>query len=279
MRCSGVVCSNAAMPERWRVQPGKPVKLESIDPSSTPGAPGGKAETLAVLPALHVELAALQERLWAEHRRSLLVVLQALDAGGKDGTVRHVFRGVNPQGTRVTSFKVPVGEEAEHDFLWRVHRAAPGTGEIGIFNRSHYEDVLVVRVLGLVPEKVWKARYDLINAFEQTLHHGGTAIVKIYLHISKGEQRRRLQTRLDDPDKRWKFSAADLEALRHWDEYREAYEDALEQTSTGIAPWYVIPADRKWYRNWVVSRILVKTLNRMDPHFPQPMEDLPATIE
>jgi PPK2 family polyphosphate:nucleotide phosphotransferase len=172
-----------------------------------------------------------------------------------------------------------VGEETEHDFLWRVHRAAPGTGEIGIFNRSHYEDVLAVRVLRLVPEKVWKARYDLINAFEQTLGHGGTTIVKIHLHISKEEQRRRLQARLDDPDKRWKFSTADLEALRHRDEYREAYEDALEKTSTETAPWYVIPADHKWYRNWVVSRILVKTLGRMDPKYPQPMEDLPATIE
>jgi PPK2 family polyphosphate:nucleotide phosphotransferase len=267
------------MPQRWRVEPGKRVRLESIDPSSTPGAPGGKAETVATLPPFHERLAALQERLWAEHRRSLLVVLQALDAGGKDGTIRHVFRGVNPQGTRVTSFKVPVGEEAEHDFLWRVHRAAPATGEIGIFNRSHYEDVLAVRVLGLVPGEVWKARYDLINAFERTLDHAGTTIVKIYLHISKEEQRRRLQARLDNPDKRWKFSAADLEALRHGDEYREAYEDAFEKTSTEIAPWYVIPADRKWYRNWVVSRILVKTLGTMDPRYPRPMEDLPATIE
>jgi len=267
------------MPEQWRVQPGRPVKLESIDPSSTPGAPGGRTETLATLPAFQVELATLQERLWAEHRRSLLVVLQALDAGGKDGTIRHVFQGVNPQGTRVTSFKEPVGEETEHDFLWRVHRAVPCAGEIGIFNRSHYEDVLAVRVLGLVPEKVWKARFDLINGFEKTLHHGGTTIVKIYLHISKEEQRRRLQARLDDPDKRWKFRTSDLEARRHWDEYREAYEDALEKTVTEIAPWYVIPADHKWYRNWVVSRILIKTLRTMDPHYPQPVEDLPTTIE
>src|SRR5438105_8013285 len=249
-----------AMPERWRVLPGRPVKLASIDPSSTPGTPGGKAETLATLPAFHQRLAGLQDRLWAAHDRSLLVVLQALDAGGKDGTIHHVFRGVNPQGTRVTSFKVPVGEEAEHDFLWRVHRAAPAAGEIGIFNRSQYEDVLAVRVLGLVPEKVWKARYDLINAFEQTLHHAGTTVVKIYLHISREEQRRRFQARLDDPEKRWKFRAGDLEARRHWDEYMEAYEEVLEKTSTGLAPWYVIPANHKWHRNWVVSRILVRTL-------------------
>jgi PPK2 family polyphosphate:nucleotide phosphotransferase len=274
-----MVCSNAAMPERWRIQPGEPVKLDSIDPSSTPGAPGGKAEILAQLPSLQVELAGLQERLWAEHRRSLLVILQALDGGGKDGTIGHVFQGVNPQGTRVTSFKEPVGEETEHDFLWRVHREAPCAGEIGIFNRSHYEDVLVVRVLGLVPETVWKARYDLINGFEKTLHHGGTTIVKIYLLISKEEQRRRLQARLDDPNKRWKFRTSDLAARRCWGEYREAYEDAIEKTSTQIAPWYVIPADHKWYRNWAVSRILIKTLRTMDPRYPQPVEDLPATIE
>ena len=268
-----------AMPERWRVQPGKPVKLQSIDPSSTPGAPGDEAATVATLPAFHEKLATLQDRLWAEHRRSLLVVLQALDAGGKDGTVRHVFQGVNPQGTRVTSFKAPVGEEAEHDFLWRVHRVAPRAGEIGIFNRSHYEDVLAARVLSLVPGKVWKARYDLINAFEQTLHHGGTTVVKIYLHISKQEQRRRFQARLDDPEKRWKFRTGDLEARQHWDEYMQAYEDALERTSTELAPWYVVPADHKWYRNWVVSRILVKTLGKMDPRYPQPIEDLPARID
>ena len=274
-----MVCSNAVMPERWRVQPGKPVKLADFDPSATPGAPGGKAETLATLPAFQVELAGLQERLWAEHRRSLLVVLQALDAGGKDGTIRHVFQGVNPQGTRVTSFRAPVGEETEHDFLWRVHRAAPRAGDIGIFNRSHYEDVLAARVLGLVPEKVWKARYGLINDFEQILHHGGTTIVKIYLHISKEEQRRRLQARLDDPDKRWKFRVADLEARRQWDEYQDAYEDVLANTSTDIAPWFIIPADRKWYRNWVISRILIKTLRQMDPQYPQPLENLPTAID
>ena len=267
------------MPERWRVKPEKRVKLDEIDPASTEGAPGGRNETLATLQVFHTELEGLQDRLWAEHRRSLLVVLQALDAGGKDGTIRHVFRGVNPQGTRVTSFKAPVGEEKEHDFLWRVHRAAPGAGEIGIFNRSHYEDVLVVRVLGLVTEKVWKARYALINDFEKMLDDGGTQVVKIYLHISKEEQRRRLQARLDNPDKRWKFRVENLETRRQWDDYRVAYEDALSKTSTAVAPWYIVPADRKWYRNWVISRILIETLRAMDPKYPQPMEDLPAIIE
>ena len=279
MRCSGLVCSNDRHARAVARHAGEAGEAGAHRSFLDPRCPGDKALTVATLLAFHERLAGLQDRLWAAHDRSLLVVLQALDGGGKDGTIRHVFRGVNPQGTRVASFKAPVGEETEHDFLWRVHRAAPKAGEIGIFNRSHYEDVLAVRVLGLVPEKVWKARYDLINGFERTLDHGGTTLVKIYLHISKEEQRRRLQARLDDPTKRWKFRAADLEARRHWDEYMQAYEEALEKTSTEIAPWYVIPADHKWYRNWVVSRILVKTLERMDPQYPQPMEDLPATID
>ena len=269
----------ARMPERWRVRPGTRVELDGIDPASTAGAPGGKDQTLAALPALQVELAVLQDRLAAEHRQSLLVVLQALDAGGKDGTIRHVFSGVNPQGVRVASFKAPTGSELEHDFLWRVHRVTPAAGEIGIFNRSHYEDVLAARVRGLVPEEVWRPRYELINGFEALLHHGGTTVVKLFLHISRDEQRRRLEERLRDPDKRWKFRPEDLLDRARWDEYQLAYREALEKTSTAVGPWYVIPADHKWYRNWVVSRILVKTLERMDPQYPQPMEDLPATIE
>ena len=269
----------ARMPERWRVRPGAKVDLDGIDPASTAGAPGGRDTTLAALPALQKEMAGLQDRLAAERRQSLLVVLQALDAGGKDGTVHHVFGGVNPQGVRVASFKVPVGAELEHDFLWRIHRVTPGWGEIGIFNRSHYEDVLAARVRGLVPEKVWRPRYELINGFEAVLHHGGTTIVKLFLHISKEEQRRRLEERLRDPDKRWKFRPEDLLDRARWDEYHLAYRDALEKTSTEIGPWYVIPADHKWYRNWVVSRILVETLKGMDPRYPQPVEALPATIE
>lgn len=267
------------MHERWRVRPGSRVDLDAIDPASTGGAPGGKHKTEETLPALHAELARLQELLYAEHRRSLLVVLQALDAGGKDGTVRHVFQGVNPQGTRVHSFKAPAGEELEHDFLWRVHRAVPGAGEIGVFNRSHYEDVLAARVRGLVPEKVWRPRYELINGFESPLAHGGTTVVKLHLHISPQEQRERLEERLRDPDKRWKFQVADLADRSLWPQYRSAYEEAISRTSTEQAPWYVIPADHKWYRNWAVSRILIATLTSLDPRYPQPSEVLPTAVE
>jgi PPK2 family polyphosphate:nucleotide phosphotransferase len=193
-----------------------------------------------------------------------------MDAGGKDGTIKHVFQGVNPQATRVTSFKVPTPEEMHHDFLWRVHRAAPAGGEIGIFNRSHYEDVLAVRVHRLVPEHVWQQRFDLIKGFERQLEHGGTTTVKLYLHISQEEQRRRLEERLARPDKRWKFRPADVEERAHWDEYRAAYEDAISRTSTSHAPWYIVPADHKWYRNWAASRILVKTLEGLDPRYPAP---------
>jgi PPK2 family polyphosphate:nucleotide phosphotransferase len=267
------------MNERWRVRPGSHVDLDAIDPGSTPGAPGGKHKTEEAVAPLHAELARLQELLYAEHRRSLLVVLQALDAAGKDGTVRHVFQGVNPQGTQVHSFKAPAGEELLHDFLWRVHRAVPAAGEIGIFNRSHYEDVLAARVRGLVPETVWRPRYDLINGFESLLAHGGTTVVKLHLHISRQEQRERLEERLRDPDKRWKFRLADLADRKLWPEYRIAYEEALSRTSTDQAPWYVIPADHKWYRNWAVSQILIATLASLDPRYPQPSEVLPATVE
>jgi PPK2 family polyphosphate:nucleotide phosphotransferase len=255
---------------RWRVKPGHPVDLGALRPDSTEGAPGGRPETEAAIPALHEELADLQDRLWAEASRSLLVVLQALDAGGKDGTIKHVFRGVNPQGTRVTSFKVPTDLELAHDFLWRVHQAAPRRGEIGIFNRSHYEDVLVVRVHGLVPEATWKARYALINSFESLLAQDGTTVIKLFLHISKDEQRERFDLRLKEPDKRWKFQPGDLAEREHWDAYQAAYADALRETSTTTAPWYVIPADHKWYRNWAVSCILTDTLRDMDPHYPRP---------
>jgi PPK2 family polyphosphate:nucleotide phosphotransferase len=190
-----------------------------------------------------------------------------------------VFGGVNPQGVRVATFKAPTGAELEHDFLWRIHRVTPAAGEIGIFNRSHYEDVLAARVWALVPEKVWRGRYELINAFEALLHHGGTTIVKLFLHISREEQRQRFEERLRDPDKRWKFRPEDLLDRARWGQYRVAYQEALERTSTAIAPWYVIPADHKWYRNWVVSRILVKALKGMDPHYPQPVEALPTTVE
>ena len=191
-----------------------------------------------------------------------------MDAGGKDGTIRQVFTGVNPQGVRVASFKAPTADELAHDFLWRVHQHAPAHGEMGVFNRSHYEDVLIVRVNELVPEPVWRARYQQIRDFEQILTASGTAVVKVFLHISPEEQAERLQARLDDPTKRWKFAAADLDVRKHWDAYQAAYEEAIRETSTADAPWYVIPADRKWYRNWAVLQVLLDVLHRLDPQFP-----------
>jgi PPK2 family polyphosphate:nucleotide phosphotransferase len=256
--------------ERWRVEPGEKVRLAQRDPGSTEGAPGGRSRTEEAILSLHDELSALQDRLWAESRRSLLVVLQGLDASGKDGTVKHVFRGVNPEGTTVASFKVPTAEELAHDFLWRVHKRVPAAGEIGIFNRSHYEDVLVVRVHELVAEPVWRGRYGLINAFEETLAEGGTTVVKLFLHVSFEEQGKRLRSRLEAPDKRWKAEAGDFVERKFWDAYQVAYRDMLEKTSTKQAPWFVIPADRKWYRNWAVSQVLLEVLETMDPKYPDP---------
>jgi PPK2 family polyphosphate:nucleotide phosphotransferase len=262
---------------RWRVEPGATVELGQVDTRSTEGAPGGKSDTASASEELQDALAGLQERLYAEGKQSLLVVLQAIDAGGKDGTIKHVFEGFNPAGCRVVSFKVPSEEERSHDFLWRVHAKAPAKGEVVVFNRSQYEDVLVVRVHDLVPEDVWRPRYDLINRFEGNLAAAGTRIVKLYLHISREEQAERFQARLDDPTKRWKFRTGDLEERARWDDYMAAFEEALTRTSTAAAPWYVIPADRKWYRNWAVSRILVETLEDMDPQYP-PAEDLAGVV-
>jgi len=258
------------MTDRWRVHTGRKTDLDTFDPGSTSGAPGDRAATEAELPLLQTRLRELQDRLWAEGRRSLLVVLQGLDAAGKDGTINHVFSGVNPQGARVASFKEPTSDELSHDFLWRVHRQVPRAGEIGIFNRSHYEDVLVARVDDLVAPDVWRARYDHINAFERLLVHRGTTVVKFFLHISYEEQGRRLQDRLDRPDKRWKLNRTDFTERGHWGAYQAAYADALTQTSTEMAPWYVIPSDHKWFRNWAVSKILVATLDAMDPRYPEP---------
>jgi PPK2 family polyphosphate:nucleotide phosphotransferase len=252
------------------LSPGDKARLDTRDPASVAGAPGDRSATEEAVVPLHEALAELQDRLWAESRRALLVVLQGLDASGKDGTVRHVFRGVNPQGTTVASFKEPTPQEQAHDFLWRVHGRVPAAGEIGIFNRSHYEDVLIVRVHGLVPAKVWRGRYDEINAFERTLAQAGTTVVKFYLHVSYEEQGRRLRRRLEQPDKRWKARASDFSERKLWDSYREAYTDALERTSTELAPWYVIPADHKWYRNWAVSQVLLHALEKMDPQYPEP---------
>jgi PPK2 family polyphosphate:nucleotide phosphotransferase len=259
---------------RFVVAPGTGFSLAGRDPAATDGAPGGKKETKTLLADLAEHLGALQERLYAESTRSLLIVLQAMDAGGKDGTVKHVFAGVNPQGVRVTSFKVPTELELAHDFLWRVHARVPQHGEIGVFNRSHYEDVLVARVHELVDESTWRRRYRHINHFEALLADAGTRVVKLFLHISPEEQAERLQARLDDPTKRWKFRRGDLAERARWDDYMAAYEEAIARTSTEHAPWYVIPADRKWFRNWAVSRIVIEALEAMDPRYPDPAEDL-----
>ena len=257
-----------------RVEPGSRVDLAKLDAGATPGFKGGKDAVGEVFDALNDQLEELQELLWAERRHKVLVVLQGLDTSGKDGTIRHVFDGVNPIGVRVASFKAPTEEELDHDFLWRIHSRVPGRGEMVIFNRSHYEDVLVARVRKLVPEAVWKRRYGQINHFERLLAETGTTILKFFLQISKKEQKRRLQERLDDPLKRWKFRTGDLEDRALWDEYTAAYEEALNRTSTAHAPWYVVPADKKWYRNLVVATVLVDALKGLNMAIQQPKEDL-----
>ena len=260
--------------DRFAVVPGVPFSLADRDPADTTGAPGDKKATRAVVADLLDELAALQERLYAESRQALLVVLQAMDAGGKDGAIKQVFSGVNPQGVRVTSFKQPTPEELAHDFLWRVHANVPPHGFIGIFNRSHYEDVLVARVHELVDESVWRGRYRHINHFEALLADSGVRVVKVFLHISREEQADRLRKRLENPDKRWKFRVGDLADRERWDDFMAAYEEAIARTSTEHAPWYVVPADHKWFRDWAISRIVIETLEDMDPRFPTPTEDL-----
>ena len=214
------------------------------------------------------ELRDLQTRLWAEDERALLLVLQGMDTAGKDGTIRRVFSGVNPQGVRVAGFKAPSDNELDRDYLWRVHQVVPRRGELGIFNRSHYEDVTVVHVLGLVPDPRWRARYRHIRDFEQLLVDEGTTVVKVFLHISRDEQRERLQARLDEPTKRWKFDRGDLDIRARWDDFTTAYEEAITETSTGAAPWHVVPADRRWVRDAVVAQLLVSTLRTMDPKVP-----------
>ena len=265
---------NEPVRQRLMVRPWEePVVLAGTDPRSTPGV-SGKSKARAQFVKIERALAELQERLWAEDRRSLLLILQGTDTSGKDGTVKHVMASVNPQGCRVVTFKAPTEEEKQHHFLWRIRRALPGTRLIGIFNRSHYEDVLVPRVKNLLPKKEWTKRYDEINRFEQEVTESGTTIVKAFLHISFEEQRKRLIERLHDPTKRWKFDPDDLPERALWTDYQIAYEDALNQCSTKAAPWYVIPADRKWYRNWAVSCIVRETLEEMAPRYPDPAFDL-----
>ncbi|PPS42374.1 polyphosphate kinase 2 family protein [Chroococcidiopsis sp. TS-821] len=252
---------------RYRVSPDERIRLADINPDACEHYKK-KKDVEHELEIQRKRLAVLQERLYAENKRSVLIVLQAMDTGGKDGTIKHVFRGINPQGCQVWSFKKPTDEELSHDFLWRYHRRAPRRGMITIFNRSHYEDVLIVRVKDLVPEQVWRQRYRVINEFEQMLTLDNIVIIKFFLHISKDEQRRRLESRLEDPDKRWKFSINDVNERQLWDKYQQAYEDAINNCSTAYAPWYVVPSNKKWYRNLVIARAIADTLEAMNPQYP-----------
>jgi PPK2 family polyphosphate:nucleotide phosphotransferase len=264
--------------KQYRVKPGSKVDLSKWDPNEKGAFEDGKKEGKKALLALNDRLEALQELLYAEPKYQVLIVLQAMDTGGKDGTIRHVFEGVNPQGVRVANFKVPTQEELDHDYLWRVHKQTPGKGEIVIFNRSHYEDVLVVRVHELVPEGVWRKRYDQINGFERTLAEEGTTILKFFLYIDLEEQKERLQARLDEPNKRWKFNKGDLKERKLWPKYMAAYEDVLNKTSTDWAPWYIVPANRKWYRNLVIATTLIETLEGLNMSYPQPEDGLDDVV-
>ena len=252
-----------------RLSPGTKVDLSKFDPADTSCWHGSRRKADAALLSLRNELDRLQELFYADSRRGFLVILQGMDTSGKDGVIRHVFEGVNPQGVRVSSFKQPTPEELAHDFLWRVHKDAPARGEIVIFNRSQYEDVLVARVHNLVPHKVWSKRFSAINAFEKWLTESGNMIVKFFLHISREEQARRLRERIRDPTKRWKLSIADFHERRFWGKYQEAYEDVLDRTNTPWAPWYVLPSDHKWYRNLALSSILVETLEGLKLRYPR----------
>jgi PPK2 family polyphosphate:nucleotide phosphotransferase len=246
--------------DRYRVRPGEKLDLGRHDPQDRALFRGDKESAREDVAKLNDEIEALQELLWARQRERVLIVLQGMDTAGKDGAIRNVFQGVDPLGVRVASFKAPTAEELAHDFLWRVHAQVPAAGEIVIFNRSHYEDVLVVRVRQLAPPGVWRRRYRQIVEFERLLVETGTTLLKFFLHISKEEQRERLQSRLDDAAKQWKFNPGDLAERARWEDYQVAYREALERTSTAEAPWYVVPADRKWYRDLVISTVLVETL-------------------
>jgi PPK2 family polyphosphate:nucleotide phosphotransferase len=255
--------------ENYRVTPGQMVRLEQWDANDNGGLTK-KGEAKDEIEQLREQLAGLQDVLYAENKHRLLIILQAMDTAGKDGVIKGVMRGINPQGCQVYSFKVPTAEELAHDYLWRVHQRAPARGMIGIFNRSHYEDVLVVRVHQLAPEVVWRARYEQINQFEKMLAECGTTILKFFLHISKDEQKKRLESRRDTSHKQWKFSISDIKERGYWDDYQRAYEDVLSKCSTPWAPWYIVPANREWYRDLVVARVIVETLRGFDMQYPAP---------
>ncbi|WP_211348761.1 polyphosphate kinase 2 family protein [Nocardioides litoris] len=263
--------STAGIPAALRLAAG-PVDLAAIETDAAPAYDGGKAQGAADLAAMGAELADLQERLFAEGTaggtRSVLLVLQGMDTSGKGGTLRHTVGLVDPQGVRITSFKAPTEEERSHDFLWRIERALPRAGTIGVFDRSHYEDVLIARVRSLAPPEEVERRYAAINDFEQRLVEGGTTVVKCMLHVSAAEQKERLLARLDDPTKHWKFNPGDIDERSQWPAYQEAYEVALERTHTDHAPWHVVPADKKWFRNLAVGALLLQTLRGLDPQWP-----------
>jgi PPK2 family polyphosphate:nucleotide phosphotransferase len=256
------------------VKPGSKLRLKDRDPDDTFGIRRDEKKHQKMIGRLRE----LQHLLYADKRYGLLIVLQALDAGGKDGTIRHVMSGVNPQGCDVHSFKAPSSVELAHDYLWRIHQAVPPLGNIGIFNRSHYEDVLIVRVHRLAPREIWEKRYRQINEFERTLTENGVTILKFFLHISKDEQKRRFEARMHDTTRNWKLSLPDFEERQHWNEYQEAYEDALRKCSTERAPWYVIPADRKWLRNHVIAELIVNALDDMKLKYPAPTVDVSKVV-
>jgi PPK2 family polyphosphate:nucleotide phosphotransferase len=251
-----------------KVDPKKGISLSAIK-TDIPGKAKDKASAKKQLEKMVEKLHALQESLYAEHKQSLLVIVQAMDTGGKDGTIQAVFTGVDPAGVQVTSFKAPSAEELSHDFLWRVHKAVPQKGLIGVWNRSHYEDVLIVRVHDIIDKKTCEQRYEDINAFEMLLSNNRVKILKFFLHISKDEQKRRLQSRLNDPGKYWKFSTGDLAERELWDKYQHTYESAINACSTKWAPWYIVPADFKWHRNIVIAQKVIETLEEMKPSFPE----------
>ena len=254
----------------YQLLPGKRVRLDRFDPDDTSLVPGGKKDGERKSLRLAERLDNLQERLYAQHRHKLLIVLQGMDSSGKDGAIRHVVAAFNPQGVRIKSFKKPTQDELDHDYLWRAHAAVPAAGEVVVFNRSHYEDVLVARVHKLVPKAVWRHRFRQINEFERMLTESGTLILKFFLHISKEEQGERLEKRIQDPSKRWKYQHGDVEERKLWSEYRVAYEDALTKTTTDWAPWHVVPANAKWYRNYVIGSVVAGALGRLKMRYPEP---------
>jgi PPK2 family polyphosphate:nucleotide phosphotransferase len=262
---------------RYMVRPGSPARIDRVDPGDASGFEGSKERGLKKLEKLTTRLEELQDLLYADHRHALLIVLQGMDSAGKDATIRRVFSGVNPEGVRVASFKVPSALESDHDFLWRAHQQVPARGEMVLFNRSHYEDVLITRVHGLIRKPVWERRYREINEFERSLTEEGTTILKFFLHLSRDEQKRRLKERLDDPTKHWKFRESDVEERQRWPEYMAAYEEALTKTSTHWAPWYIVPSDRRWLRDLIVSKQIVRTLEAFRMRYPPLPRELRST--